>query len=458
MGEFEHLVDVVGQLPFLKTYSHLLLAFPLQNDETSRKAAVERLQSAVAKLLDALPWLAAKVINQNSGPGNSGRFELASCARWSPPNSILRVKDCSSLCPPYEDLIRERGPASMLDGDILAPRKAFPESYQETEADPAPVLAFQANLIQGGLLLDCAAQHNYIDMSGIEQCYNLLAAVMAGETLPADAIAQANLDRRNLVPLLQSNETMEDHSQFKRPGPSDFPPPPAEPDSPFSWRYFRFSASHLAKLKALAAPSNNGDHTSASYISTNDALTAFCWQRVISIRLQRRQTPQAVAKFCRAVDARKTMGVPPGYMGDLVTIATSRIGFQELANAALPVVASLLRRDLNRVNTRGYVRSFATFIDRTQDKSSIVYGGKFNPDTDIGSSSWAQVQLARTDFGLLGRPTLVRRPTFGPLKSDIYFMPQTACGDIDSLLCFNEEDMKGLMTDALWNAYADHIG
>ena len=35
----------------------------------------------------------------------------------------------------------------MLDGNLLAPRTAFPESYQETEADPAPVLALQANFV-----------------------------------------------------------------------------------------------------------------------------------------------------------------------------------------------------------------------------------------------------------------------------------------------------------------------
>ena len=457
MNDFAHLIDVVGQLPFLKTYSHLLLVFPLRDDEVSRNEAIESLRSAALKLTEAFPWLAAKVINKGSGPGKSGSFELEPCALWSSPNSILRVTDSSSLCPPYDKLVKARGPVTMLDGSILAPRKAFPESYQETEADPAPVLALQANFIQGGLLLDCAAQHNFVDMSGIEQCYNLLAAAMNDEPFSPDAIAQGNVDRRNLVALLQSDEPMKNHSQFKRPPPSDRPAPPLEPDSPFSWRYFRFSAARLSELKALAI-SSEGCDLSVPYVSTNDVLTAFCWQRVISVRLRRRQTPHAFAKILRAVDARKTMGVPQRYMGDLVTIATSRIAFQELADASLPAVASLLRKDLNAVNTRDYVRSFATLIANTSDKSTIVYGGKFNPDTDIGSSSWARIQLYRVKFGPLGKPALVRRPNFGPLRSDIYFMPQTESGNIDALLCFNEEDMKGLEADAKWNAYADYIG
>ena len=457
MNGFTHLVDVVGQLPFLKTYSHLLILFPLRDDEASRDEAIESLRSATLKLTESFPWLAAKVINKGSGRDNSGSFELEPCALWSSPNSILRVTDASSLCLPYDEIVKARGPVTMLDGNILAPRKAFPESYQESEADPAPVLALQANFIQGGVLLDCAAQHNFVDMCGIEQCYTLLAAAMNHEPFSPDAIMQGNIDRRNLVPLLRSDESMKDHSHFKRPPPSDLPAPSLEPDSPFSWHYVRFSAARLSELK-IRAISSGGYDLSVPYISTDDVLTAFCWQRVISVRLRRRQTPHAFAKILRAVDSRKAVGVSPRYMGDLVTIATSRIAFQELADASLLAVASLLRTDLSVVNTRDYVRSFATLIANTSDKSTIVYGGKFNPDTDIGSSSWARLQLYKTKFGLLGKPDLVRRPNFGPLKSDIYFMPQTESGDIDALLCFNEEDLKGLEADAKWNEYADYIG
>ncbi|KAI5853647.1 transferase family-domain-containing protein [Durotheca rogersii] len=422
MGDFAHLRDVVGQLPFLKTYSHILLAFELKGYEESKDETTKCLQTASLKLTEAFPWLATKVVNRCSGPGNSGLFELEPCALWSPPNTVLRVKDCSSLCPPCEDIVRRRGPCTMLDGGILGPRKAFPESYEETEDDPTPVLAFQANFIRGGLLLDCAAQHNFIDMNGIEQC-----------------------------------ESTKDHSQFKRPAASEKPPLLLRPNSPFFWRYFRFSAHKLKELKARAMPSEGCD-PSVSYISTNDALTAFCWQRVTTVRLRRHQTPHATAKFCRAVDAWNTMGVPPGYMGDLVTIATSRMTFKDLVDAPLSVIAGVLRRDLNAVDTPDYIRSFATHIANTPDKSTIVYGGKLNPDTDIGSSPWARIQLCRVTFGPLGKPALIRRPNFGPIRSDIYFISQLKSGDIDALLCFNEEDMDELIEEEEWSAYADYIG
>ncbi|KAI0469935.1 transferase family-domain-containing protein [Xylariaceae sp. FL0804] len=455
MGEFDHLQDVVGQLPFLKTYSHLLLAFPLPDDELSRRQASERLYAASLQITEAFPWLAAKVVESTNEPGRSCSFALEPCKLWSPPNTILRLRDRTSSCPSYDEILNARGPASMLDGNLLAPRKAFPESYHETDEDPAPVVAFQANFVKGGLLLDCAAQHNFIDMKGIENCYNLLAAALRHECFPEEAITQGNLDRRNLVPLLQPHEPKEDHTHFTRPEPGDSPPPPLDPDSPFSWSYFRFSTTSLAQMKALAASSLD---PAVQYVSTNDCLTAFCWQRVICVRLRRRNSPQAVAKFCRAVDARNAMDVPPGYMGDLVTIATSRMRFRDLVDAPLGYVASRLRRDLFLVNNREYVRSFATFIANTPDKNKIGYGGEFNPDTDIGSSSWAHIQLAKVKFGPLGEPSLIRRPDFVPLQSDIYLMPQTACGDIDALVCFNQEDLRGLMEDERWNKYAEYIG
>ncbi|RAL09580.1 uncharacterized protein BO97DRAFT_427216 [Aspergillus homomorphus CBS 101889] len=110
-------------------------------------------------------------------------------------------------------------------------------------------------------------------------------------------------------------------------------------------------------------------------------------------------------------------------------------------------------------DTRHYIRSFATRITTQQDRSRISYGGDFDPQTDIGSSSWADVQLYRVAFGpLLGKPALVRRPDFAPLKSDIYFMPRTEEGDVDALLCMTEEDFAGLDVDPEWRRYADCIG
>lgn len=456
MCDFSRYQDVIGQLPLLKSYSHLCLSFPIE-DSSPRDEIANKLQAAALKLTTAIPLLAGKVISQGRGPGNSGHFKAVPCSLWTSPNTIVRFKDCSDVCPSHDELVKAKGPVTMLGGDILCPRKAFPASYEETDSDPAPVVAIQANFIKGGLLLDCAAQHNMIDMSGIEQVLRLLATLMRGEEIPPLAIEQGNRDRRNMIPLLKSTEPLRDHSHLRRAKPGEKQTALVEPDSPYRWCNFRFSSASQARLKALA--SKPSEHNSAvSFISTNDALSAFCWQRIITARQHRRRSPTTISKFCRAVDCRRALGVPKEYMGHMVQIATSYLTFQELETLPLAAVASVLRESVNDVNNEYTVRSWTTLIANEPDKSTIVFGGKFNPDTDVGSSSWAHVNLCREEFGTLGKPSLIRRPNFIPLRSDVYFLPHTEAGDIDALVCVNELDFEALTVDGEWNTYTEYIG
>lgn len=250
----------------LKTYTHLVLCFTIPDDTSSQDSIVKALEAAANKLTTAFPWLAGKVVNEGSCPGNSGLSKVAPFASHEPPKPIVRVKDCTDICQTYVDVIKARGPVSMLDGNILAPGKAYPETYQESEADPAPVLILQVNFVKVGLLLNLAAQPNIVDMGGIDRCLRLLAAAIRGEEFSNVSIEEGNRDRRNLVPLLGLNDTESDHSHFRPPLPSKAIPPPAEPDSPFSWCYFRSSAENLAQIKALATRSEASDNSVPSYL------------------------------------------------------------------------------------------------------------------------------------------------------------------------------------------------
>lgn len=456
--DFDRTQDIVGQLACLKTYAHLALCFPVGDDAESRERVTETLSAAGRKLIAALPWLAGTVINPGRGPGNTGYFKAAPSA-LNEARSIVRFKDCSELLPSYDEIMKARGPSKMLIGDILSPYTAFPLSYEESESDPPPVVLFQANFIKGGLVLDCATNQTMIDMSGLERCFELLAAAMRGEEFPAAVVDEANRDRRGLVPLLKPGEKRHDHSHLIRwEPPKTCCPPPANPDSKFTWRYWRFTPQSLADLK-LAASKVDVPDPEVPYITTNDALTAFCWQRVTKVRLGRQTDPNAVAKFARAVNFRTVLGVPRDYMGCLVNPATTWIPMKQLAESSLAQVAATMRKDVTKVNTVEYIRSFATFLSEEPDKSRVLYGGKLNPETDVGSSSWAHVLLSHTDFGpALGLPQLIRRPDFFPAKSVLFFMPQTANGDIDALFCLNEEDVEALNNDEEWTAHADYIG
>lgn len=459
--DLNNIRDDIGQLWRLKTYTHILLCFAVP-DETSLASIIDDLEKATTKLIYTFPWLAAKVVNEGSGPNNSGVFKLEKCSQFSPPNSILRFKDCSELCPPYADIIQAQGPFRMLDGNILAPCVAFPEIHADsTEAEPAGVLAIQANFIQGGLLLDAATQHNFIDGSGLFQCMKLLAKAMRGEEFSQLEVDQGNRDRRNLIPLLKPDEPMLDHGHLKRlPLPANSQPPAPTTTRAAAWYCFRFSAPKLEQLKNVANTDleEKGPEDSISLVSTNDALSAFLWKRLSAIRLKRRQRPEDFSKFSRALDARRAMQVPKEYMGQMGYNATCRLTFREIEETSLGTLAALLRKAVQAVNNVYSVRSWVTFIANEPDKSMIMFGGTFNSDTDIGLSSLAHVELHSVDFGILGRPELVRRPNFSPLESVVYFWSRTDAGDFDVLLCLHDADVQGLKLDEEWKAYTEFIG
>ena len=454
--------DVIGQLARLKTYTHVLLCFPTP-DDLHRDALVEALETAALKITSNFPWLTSKVVNEGSGLGNSGVFRLAPCSSFAAPNTLIRVKDCSDICIPYDHIVKARGPFSMLDGNILGPVKAFPETYKESESNPAPVIAIQANLIEGGLLLDTATQHNYIDGSGLFQIMRLFAKAMRGEEFSELEIQQGNRDRRNLIPLLGPNEPLLDHSHLRCPPMSENQSRQhrlATSPSPAAWHCFRFPAQKLAQLKTLANDdiSRRPYDSSIPFVSTNDALSAFCWKRVGTVRLNRRQRPDDFSKLSRALDVRRAMQVPTEYMGQMGYNATCRLTFRDLEKASLGNLASILRKTVEGVNNEYSARSWATFIANEPDKSTIMFGGSFNPDTDIGLSSLVHTELHSAEFGILGKPELVRRPKFLSLESCIYFWSQTEAGDTDVLMCLNEADVQALKMDREWKEHVEYIG
>ncbi|EYE91686.1 uncharacterized protein EURHEDRAFT_464384 [Aspergillus ruber CBS 135680] len=439
--------DVLGQLPLLKAYTHLLLCFPFPN-HFDRHRTINALQIAIHRMILAFPWLGDCVLHHGVTAASSGMFTTAP-HRGPVVPEILVVKDHSEMLPTYQDIVSTKGAISSFDGTVLSPRNAFPQSYDESEA---PVLQFQVTWIQGGLLLDCAAQHNMLDMTGIGQVFRLLAICLCGDQFAPATIESGNQDRSTIFPLLGPDEPRHDHSHMRCLPVSQRPPPQPPKGPPSQWTYFRFNESTLATLKAAS-------QSESSSPSTDDALSAFIWRSIGRVRLSRGQQPDTTARFCRAIDCRQALGVSKEYLGDVVTNAHTSMTFHELTTSSLSVVASRMRENIQKIGRNSqYIRSFATLIAEEPDKSTISYVGTFNPDHDIGSSSWARLDLYSVSFGGLGKPALIRRPDFVPVRGLIYFMPKTEDGDIDALVCLNEGELHDLKSDVEWSQYAEWIG
>jgi hypothetical protein len=471
--------DILGQLPLLKSYTHILLCFSLP--DSHREPALASLQSATKRLIAAFPFLAGHVVHRGIAPESSGSFTVEYDADNIPDHSILTVKDISSLVPAYSTFSAAQAPPSMLPGHIVAgPRPAFPKSYSDDE--PAPVLEIQASLVQGGLLLDIAAQHNIVDATGIFYIANVLSRLMDDKDttpIPQADLVLRSCDRRALIPLLPETKPL--------PGDLDLdiytgPRPPRidqEILSEFKWYLLHFTAEAISSIHAEANSTPQDFIEGITSVSVNDALTAFTWQCLTRARcalypdfsaqstteINGKMPAEATTQLTRAADLRRAMSLTPAYIGHMVRTSSTRLPIQTVTSSSLSYISSRLRSTLLRDTTPHAVKSYATLLARTGDKSRILYAGSFNPLRDFSCSSVAHVAIP--PFGnVLGEVEFVRRPTSGVLPGGMYVGP--AVGErggpgpggggegvngyrgIDAAVCWRVAEMDWLKQDVIW--------
>lgn len=444
MKQIQGMQDIWGQFPRMKGYTHLAACFA-HPESTSRVTTSAALVGATRRITSTLPWIGGAVVHKDEKPGDTGIFTVAHCETTE---AILKIQDRSDVCPSFEEILQSKAASKMLKGSLLSAEPALPDSYTESEENPAPVLTITATYIKDGLILTCAAQHNILDMGGIDQFFILLATALQGGEFDQEIIKTNLQDRLHIIPLLKEGERALDHSIIRCPPtstPNTRPPLPPGPKPAF--HYFRFSAASLSTLALMAQTP-----------SEDDALSAFIWQRLSLVRNAIGQTSDAITGFSRAVDCRRPLDVPASYMGVVVAKTASQKTFDEMSKSSLIDLAAQLRRDVQRIRDREFLRSVTTLIANEPDKNTFSFVKGFNPDSWINASSWARAATHRLEYGLLGTPAFVRRPDAKPVQSLLYFLPMLPTGDIDVLLCLKEEEIGGLRTDPDWCQFAAYIG
>ncbi|ETI26284.1 hypothetical protein G647_03061 [Cladophialophora carrionii CBS 160.54] len=452
---------IFGQLNW-DTYTVVILGFRTSAGQTP-DSITKALDQGAVKLLSVYPFLTCQVINEGRSSTSSGTYRIVPYPPHSDGNSPVRQKDCRQLCPSYDEIIRAGAPFSMLDGEVLCPMRGM--GYVYDQAVETPVFIIQANFIRGGLLLCFASMHNALDMNGQDILIRQFATLLRGEALDQELIAAGNQDADSIVPLLKEGEAVLAHDEMRR--PSSLMPvndaAPATQGLKARWIYWRFPRDKLTELKTLAS-----QNTSAR-VSTNDAITAIYAQRLTAVRIAAGRLSRTESVHClRAADGRARLDppVPKGYLGHLVGLAyTEWPAARMVLEAPLSTVANDIRASLEKVDDHN-IRSLATLIHTTEDKTTIFYGAKKKLGKDIFISSWAQMDLSRTcDFGPLlsgggkdGRPDFVRRAKMDILPDLTYIMPKNKEGDMDLGACLFEEDIAALQEDGPWMNYTRMIG
>ncbi|KAI0813588.1 hypothetical protein GGR55DRAFT_635006 [Xylaria sp. FL0064] len=301
--------------------------------------------------------------------------------------------------PSWKALKSANFPMRSLSENIVAPRQTIDGSNESV----AEVFQLQATIFKGGFILTFLGHHQAMDGTCQAQVIHWFSKCCRDEGFTPEQLRIDNLAPENSVHLLGDswapgpelgyNIIKQDSSQS---GPGR-----AQGEISMEmgfWSHYNFSASSLERLKSRATETLP---PGASYITTDDALTAFVWQSIARARLPRfvHSTNMTLA---RAVDLRRYLGIPETHPGCVQNMTYHSLSIGEAARSPLGVFAVNLRAALDpkTSNLTYHAHSLATFISRTPDKRAISFLAGHDPSRDVMLSSWANQNSYQLDFGL----------------------------------------------------------
>lgn len=448
-------LDILGQQS-LNIFTQICFCYSMGEDGKSKDEILETLSKGLERLTEGFPWVAGQVVNERGEvEDDTGVFKIKGLERI--PRLIVKDVSEQGSIPSMEELRKASFPIRMLDESFVAPRSTIPGIF--SESSDVPVFILQATFIKNGLILTFLGQHQVMDGTGQAHVISLLSKACCGERFTKEELETGNMGREDIIPLLTGEEKSNlgdlhqklAHQIIPNPSPSSNQEPPE-----CAWACFNFPSSSLSKLKLLASKDLP---SSTSFITTDDALTAFVWQSVSRIRLSR-LSPYKKSTLARAVNVRPYLNIPSTYPGMVQNMTYNDFTISQLTNCPLGIIASQLRSNFDpKLSTLDQdTRALATFLDSAKNKSITSFTATLDFSSDIALSSWVKQNSYSLDFGIgLYNPESVRRPQFTPVESLMYLLPKTPNGDVTLVICLRNTDMNLLKSDKQFIKYATCI-
>ncbi|KAH7127955.1 transferase, partial [Dactylonectria estremocensis] len=417
-----------------------VLCFPLQPSADTAQV-YQDLQVGLAHTIKSIPWIAGTVAPEEGQDPKHNRIQVV--------DSSIGVKfpscDLTGTLPSYEELKKENFPLSKLSAAQLGPIGVFAEG-------PPPVMAAQANFIQGGLLLTVGVHHAVCDASALDTIVgtwsvNTAAASGSGSFTTYDA--ESN-DRSPLMTGTPGAQ-LEHFSEYRLAPSADssMPQMPAGFQMPaMATRVFRFSPEGLAGVKSAATA-----------FSTHDALCAFIWRHMTLARNIPGSSPTGdeTSALAFGVNIRRRTSPPltPTYLGNAsMASMTSRLLVSSLtADTGLSYAAAAIRKSLNSFNGPSRVPLTIGLLNSRPDATDfkLAYNAFLGPD--IVTTSWADLLVYQADWGALGAVECFRTPGDGA-DGVIIIYPRLEDGGLEVTVGLELRAMERLYKDEQFNTVA----
>lgn len=371
------------------------------------------LQEGLSRTLTALPYLCGNVVPKSKAQGKSNVREVQPADNLT--GSVLQVQH-------HEHAI------GTIDWDRVRYQEYIPLPNRKKITGPLPVVRFQANIMEDGIILSMGFNHSVMDLRGAVTVLESLAACCRGVTPLHDEILYAH-GRQRIAEAILTTDAMGDLGDIEK---AQVNPETKSRDNEAVHisRKFTFSPKRILELKRIctALITDGAMNKAGNFLSSDDIVTALLWIGMLRARNKNSRFASKETSLYRTINVRPHLQpfIPSSYIGNATMCIPYKFSTERLTGSSvhgidevflLRDVALALRGGVNAFNTQ-HVREQLTRVMKSDDWSNLSFG-----DADIEITSWRRFGLCSLNFGdILGNVQGVEVPD-ARIKNTGYILP-----------------------------------
>ncbi|PQE10428.1 hypothetical protein CJF32_00000957 [Rutstroemia sp. NJR-2017a WRK4] len=427
----------------------------------SRRVNIEdvykHLKSGLKQTIAEIPFVGGSVVPTTS----PGKFQIETLPEDFEGEQLifndLRSGSGKNWPHSYKSLRKAGFPSYLFAEECLTPVKRY------LGKEKMPVMAVQANFIDGGLILHLSVLHTACDAFAWSVVLSVLSANVntswsAEEGIdvsPNHILVSHSLDRSPLMhgnPVVSRMDLREYKMQHANSELEDLRAYLIEPPKSISEMenaLFSISTTKLAQLRDYISVSGS----SGSWLTVNDALSGFLWYCINRARFRKPGENSLRGNLALASDGRAVLNpaLPTTYVGNASTgfPITLDIHPTSIYEAALAISEARSGFDDK------YLRDLTGFLGGLEDMTSerVMYAKTLDPILVI--SNVKDMEYYEKDWGgPLGFPDCMR---LGSHITDflprVFPMPTQRDGTIDLVIWIEHSVVQRLLEDDLWSQW-----